>query len=270
MSLFDYADTERAAPDGPLVRVRLVVAYDGTDFHGFAAQPAVPTIAGQLTAGLERVLGHSVEIVGAGRTDRGVHAWGQVVSFDASRAALTRVGLVALGRGLNQLCGPDIVVREVDEVPGEFSARFSARSRRYRYTIINRPVADPFLRRYAWWIPGPLSTRSMQAAGDALIGEHDFSSFCRRPRGPLRAEVSLVRRVLDTGWSQPEDGLLLYEIEASSFCHQMVRSIVGTLVAMGAGDRRPGDMLSILHSRDRSAAAQIAPPHGLCLWKVQY
>lgn len=260
----------RAAPGGPLVRVRLLVAYDGTDFHGFADQPGLRTVAGRLTAGLERVLGHPVEVVGAGRTDRGVHAWGQVVSFDASRESLQRGGLEGLSRRLNHLCGPDIVVREVAEVSPDFSARFSARARRYRYTIVNGPVPDPFRRRFAWWIPESLSVRAMQAGADAAVGEHDFSSFCRRPRGPRSGEVSLVRRVLDTGWSQPEQGLLQFEIEATAFCHQMVRSIVGTLVAMGRGDRRPGEMLAILGARDRAVAAQLAPPHGLCLWNVQY
>lgn len=270
MSLFDLNDYERAAPSGPLVRVRLTVAYDGTDFHGFAEQPGLPTVAGRLSVALERVLGHPVEVVGAGRTDRGVHAWGQVVSFDASAAALARGGLEALCRRLNKLCGPELVVREAAEAPAGFSARFSATARRYRYTIINRPAPDPFQRAVAWWIPEPLSVRSMQAAADALIGEHDFSSFCRRPKGPRSAEVSLVRRVVEATWYEPEPGLLRFEIEASAFCHQMVRSIVGTLVAMGRGDRRPGEMLAMLHARDRSVVPNIAPPQGLCLWLVRY
>jgi len=270
VTLFDLADYERAAPPGPLVRVRLTVAYDGTDFHGFAEQPGLPTVAGRLGTALERVLGHPVELVGAGRTDRGVHAWGQVVSFDAAAAALARGGLVALQRRLNKLCGPDIVVREAQEAPADFSARFSARSRRYRYSIVNGPVADPFRRAHAWWIPEPLSVRAMQAGADTLMGEHDFSSFCRRPKGERATEISLVRRILDTAWREPEPGLLCFEIEATAFCHQMVRSIVGTLVAMGRGDRRAGEMLAILNARDRSAAASVAPPHGLCLWNVQY
>ncbi len=260
----------RAALAGSLVRVRLLIAYDGTDFHGFADQPGLRTVAGRLIAALERVLGHPVDLVGAGRTDRGVHAWGQVVSFDASRESVQRIGLDGLSRRLNHLCGPDIVVREAAEASAEFSARFSARARRYRYTIVNRPIADPFRRRFAWWIADPLSVRAMQAAADAVVGEHDFSSFCRRPRGQHSVEVPLVRRVLETDWSQPDEGLLLFEIEATAFCHQMVRSIVGTLVAMGRGDRRAGEMLAILGARDRAVAAQIAPPHGLCLWNVQY
>lgn len=270
MTLFNPDDFVRAAPSGPLVRARLTLAYDGTEFHGFAEQPGLPTVAGRLSFALEKVFGHPVELVGAGRTDRGVHAWGQVVSFDVSAEAFARQPGHVVLRRLNKLCGPELVVRDIAQAPDGFSARFSACSRRYRYTILNRPVTDPFRHRVVWWIPEPLSVRAMQAAADALIGEHDFSSFCRRPKGSGAAEVSLVRRILDASWSEPEPGELRFEIEATAFCHQMVRSIVGTLVAMGRGDRRPGEMLAILHARDRAAAAQIAPPAGLCLWHVRY
>ncbi len=270
LSLFDPSSYARAAPSGPLARVRLTLAYDGSEFHGFAEQPGLPTVAGRLSAALERVLGHGVDVVGAGRTDRGVHAWGQVVSFDASESALSRVGLEGVRRRLNKLCGPQLSVREVLVADDGFSARFSATSRRYRYSLVNRPVPNPFLQAYAWWVPEPLSLRAMQAGADVLLGEHDFSSFCRRPRGERGLELSLRRRVLDTVWSEPEAGLLRFEIEASAFCHQMVRSIVGTLVAMGRGDRRPGQMLAIPRAQDRAAASQIAPPHGLCLWQVRY
>jgi tRNA pseudouridine38-40 synthase len=248
----------------------MTVAYDGAEFHGFAEQPGLPTVAGRLSSAVERILGHPIDLVGAGRTDRGVHAWGQVVSFDAAAAALARGGLDSLARRLNALCGPEVVVREVADAGADFSARFSARSRRYRYTIVNGPVPDPFRRAYAWWIPDPLSIRAMQAGADALVGEHDFSSFCRRPKGERGVSLSLVRRVLDTAWSEPSPGVLRFEIEATAFCHQMVRSIVGTLVAMGHGDRRPGEMLGILAARNRAAAAAVAPPQGLCLWSVQY
>ncbi len=270
MTLFDLEDVSRAAPAGPLVRVRLTLAYDGTAFHGFAEQPGLPTVAGRLGAALEKVLGHPVELVGAGRTDRGVHAWGQVVSFDAAPSAWERGGFEAFRRRLNKLCGPELVIREVEPAPEDFSARFSARSRRYRYTIINRAVPDPFRRDTTWWVPEPLSLHAMQAGADALIGEHDFSSFCRRPKGAGAAEVSLVRRVIETHWSEPEPGELRFEIEATAFCHQMVRSVVGTLVAMGRTDRRAGEMLAIIHAQDRAAAGPVAPPQGLCLWVVRY
>jgi tRNA pseudouridine38-40 synthase len=246
----------------------MTVAYDGTDLHGFAAQPGLRTVAGMLEEALERVLGHRVSLTGAGRTDRGVHAWGQVVTFDADGGR--SFDPEAVRRALNKLCGPAIVVREVASANGDFDARFSARSRLYRYRIVNREVPDPFLHRTAWWVPQPLDLAALRLASDPLIGEHDFSSFCRRPKVSDGREVSLVRRVIDARWVEEGDGLVSFEIEASSFCHQMVRSLVGTLVAMGRGERRPGEMLAILQARDRRFTTNIAPPHGLCLWEVRY
>jgi tRNA pseudouridine38-40 synthase len=263
-------DGHGAAPTGPLVRVRATVAYDGRDFHGFAAQPGLRTVGGVLTEALERVLRHQVELTVAGRTDAGVHAWGQVVSFDTSAA---RFSPAHLQRTLNKLCGRAIAVRELDAAPAGFDARFSARSRRYRYTVLNRDVPDPFLARTSWHVPEALDLAALRLGCDALYGEQDFSSFCRRPRAKPaegQAPVSLTRRVLDAGWRDLGDGVLRFEIEASAFCHQMVRSIVGTLVDMGAGRRRPGEMAAIVRARDRATTGQMAPPHGLCLWLVRY
>jgi tRNA pseudouridine38-40 synthase len=131
-------------------------------------------------------------------------------------------------------------------------------------------VPDPFLHRTSWWVPQPLDLAALRVASDPLIGEHDFTSFCRRPKVPADREVSLVRRVVDATWAEDDGGVLRFEIEASAFCHQMVRSLVGTLVAMGRGERRPGEMLAILRARDRRFTSNIAPPHGLCLWEVRY
>jgi tRNA pseudouridine38-40 synthase len=243
------------------VRVRLVVAYLGTGFHGFALQPGVPTVAGAISSALERRLGHPVLLVCAGRTDAGVHAWGQVVSFDAR----ADVDLVALQRNLNRSLGPSIVVRSSEVTAPDFDARYSASGRLYRYTVLNRPVGDPFSAATTWHVERPLDLPAMRLACDPLYGEQDFSSFCRRPpRG------SLVRRVRDARWVAAGDGVLRFEIEASSFCQQMVRSVVGTLVDIGLGRRRAGDMAGILRARDRAAASQPAPPHGLCLWEVSY
>jgi tRNA pseudouridine38-40 synthase len=266
VTLFDLPDD--AAPSGPLVRVRMTVAYDGTEFHGFAAQPGLRTVAGLLEEALERVLGHRVSLTGAGRTDKGVHAWGQVVTFDAGTTQ--PLDTEAVRRALNKLCGPAIVVRDVAVADGDFDARFSARSRLYHYRVLNRDAPDPFLHRTTWWVPQPLDLAALRLASDPLIGEHDFSSFCRRPKGLGEREVSLVRRVLDARWIDEGAGLLRFEVEAAAFCHQMVRSLVGTLVAMGRGERRPGEMLAILQARDRRFTSNIAPPHGLCLWAVRY
>ncbi|MDQ2725216.1 MAG: tRNA pseudouridine(38-40) synthase TruA [Actinomycetota bacterium] len=245
----------------PTVGVRLLVSYLGTDFHGFAAQPGQITVGGALAAALERHLRHRVELTCAGRTDAGVHAWGQVVSF----VARADVDMTGLARSLNRALRPSIVVREAELSPPGFNARRSATARRYRYTIVNRPVADPFWAATAWHVGRPLDLRAMRLGCDPLFGEHDFSSFCRRP-----PTGSLVRVVRDACWEDVGEGLLRFEIEASSFCQQMVRSVVGTLVDMGQGRRRAGEMTGILRARDRAAAGQLAPPHGLCLWEVAY
>lgn len=240
----------------------MVVAYDGSGYHGFALQPGVPTVAGALCSALERSLRHTVEITCAGRTDAGVHAWGQVISFEAR----ADVEPVALQRSLNRALRPAIVVRSCCVAPDGFDARRSALGRRYRYTIRNDPVADPFTATTAWHVPEPLDMAAMRLACDPLIGEHDFSSFCRRPPG----DGSLVRRVREARWVCAADGMLRFEIEASSFCHQMVRSVVGLMVEVGLGKKRAGDVAHILRSRSRQGAGQLAPPHGLCLWEVSY
>jgi tRNA pseudouridine38-40 synthase len=275
LSLFEMTDG-RAAPREPLVRVRMTVAYDGSTYHGFAAQPGLRTVAGTLGEALSKLLGHPVDLTGAGRTDKGVHAWGQVVSFDAEA---DRFDPLRLQRSLNGLCGPTLVVREVEPAARGFDARFSARSRRYRYTVVNRPVADPFRWSTSWHVAEPLDLAALRLAADPFIGEHDFSSFCRRPRPGRRAgcgegaepeQPSLVRRVIDCAWDEVEEGLLRFEVEATSFCHQMVRSMVGSMVDAGRGRRRAGDMGAIIRARSRAAAGDLAPARGLCLWEVRY
>ena len=261
MRLFDAGSPASSPSDRR--RLRLVVAYDGTDFHGFAGQPDVRTVEGVLADAVATVLRTTPDLLDlscAGRTDAGVHARGQVVVVDAP----PDVPPDGLRKALNRITGPEIVVRAVEPVPVDFDARHAARWRRYRYTIVNRPEPDPFLARYAWWIPEPLDLSILRLAADPFVGEHDFEAFCRR------RTASTVRRVLDSRWLEPDDGVLRYEIRANAFCWQMVRSIVGLLVEAGAGKRRPGSMLAVLRSRDRSAAGQLAPARGLCLWDVGY
>ncbi len=278
MTLFDPPDPperpERAAPVGATARVRMTVAYDGRGFHGFAANAGVATVSATLSAGIERVLGHAVELACAGRTDRGVHARGQVVSFDARADGLD---LHRLQRGVNGLCGPGIAVRDAVVTHDRFDARRSATARLYRYAVRNTEAPDPFDAATAWHVSEPLDLAGLRLACDPLIGEHDFASFCRRPRaGPGAEPVSLVRRVRQARWEPEPGGILSFWIEADAFCHQMVRSIVGTMVDIGrgrgrAGDPpRAGDMAAILRARDRRHAGNLAPPHGLCLWLVRY
>jgi tRNA pseudouridine38-40 synthase len=244
--------------------LKLTVAYDGTEFHGFAAQPEIRTVQGVLTEVLARVLRRDVVLACAGRTDAGVHAWGQVVSVPVGDDADVDPERVA--RAVNGQLGPEVVVRDAELVDASFDARHSARWRAYRYTIVNRPVPDPFLARTAWWVPAPLDLARLRLGADPFLGEHDFATFCRK--GPPGSTT--VRRVLESSWHDLGDGVLRYDIRATAFCWQMVRSIVGTLVDVGAGKIRPGEILGILRARDRSAAGRVGAPQGLCLWEVGY
>jgi tRNA pseudouridine38-40 synthase len=245
--------------------LRLTVAYDGTDFHGFAAQRDTRTIEGELHDALARVLRREqLSLTCAGRTDAGVHAWGQVVSLPVDADADLDAERIA--RAVTRQLGPEIVVRDAVLVDAPFDARHDARWRAYRYTIVNRPAPDPFLARTAWWVPEPLDLTLLRLGADPFLGEHDFATFCRK--GP--AGSTTVRRVLDSTWHDLGDGVLRFDITATAFCWQMVRSIVGTLVDVGAGKIRPGEMLGLLRARDRNAAGRVGAPQGLCLWEVGY
>jgi tRNA pseudouridine38-40 synthase len=239
---------------------RLTIAYDGSGFHGYAANPGVRTVQGELEAALATVTGGAVATVVAGRTDAGVHARANVVSFEGSGDLDTG----RLQRSLTSMLGPEIVVREAVAVPDGFDARFSAATRRYRYRIDTGPVPDPLLRHSAWHVPHDLDSGAMNRAASAFVGEHDFASLCR-----AAADRTTVRTILAAGWEQAPPGLV-YDVTGLAFCHQMVRSMVALCVEVGRGrvaaDRVPG----ILEARDRNAARGAAPPHGLVLWEVGY
>lgn len=209
-----------------------------------------------------------VSAVGAGRTDAGVHAWGQVVSCELDGAT----DLAALARRLNKLCGPEVAVRAIGWAPEGFHARFSARARRYRYHIWNDPAPHPLASGRSWHLAAPLQMWALQAAGDAFLGEHDFATFCRRPPdGPDGQPASLVRKVTDVRWSRlGSTSMVRLEIAATAFCHQMVRSLVGTMVEVGMGRRSPAEMPALLRARDRSLLTKVAPPEGLVLYEVDY
>lgn len=271
MTLFE--DAGPSVPGGT-VRLKMTVAYDGSGFHGFAAQPGLRTVAGELGGAIEKATGHRVELTCAGRTDAGVHARGQVVHFDlAERVRGHALDLDRLARSCNAILAPRIVVRDLSLAPDGFDARRQAVSRVYRYSVLNASVPDPLLAHLAWHVAAPLDIRAMQAATDPLLGEHDFAAFCRRPR----QGGSLVRRVFDARLlvRQACDGcagssLLVLQIEANAFCHQMVRSIVGALVEVGRGRLSAGELSWVLASAERASAAAPAPPHGLCLWEIRY
>lgn len=257
------------------VRIKLVVSYDGQSFRGFAAQPRQRTVAGELARAISTFVGYPVgHLVCAGRTDAGVHARGQVVHVDLDGS----VDLGALHKSINSMLAPDVVVVEASPAPQGFDARRAAKSRRYRYLVLESPYPDPLLAGYAWTVKGPLDVRSMAAAADAVVGEHDFRAFCRRAPGSEPGKP-IVRFVHDARWSEQstvgsglgeESRLLRFDIEAGSFCHQMVRSLVGVLVDVGRRRRRASDVHWLLSCGDRNAAGEPAPPHGLCLLEVRY
>jgi len=242
-------------------RLKLVLEYDGTGYHGWQAQPGLDTIQGTLEAALSRLAGNCVQVMGAGRTDAGVHALGQVASCTAE----LRLDDSALRRALNALLPRDIVVRQVETVPPEFDARRSARSKTYRYTLLVRDSPSALHARHSLYIPCALDPEAMSRGASCLVGTHDFSAF----RAGTCAAATPIRTVTRAGW-RPAGEFWEFEITGNAFLQHMVRIIVGTLVEVGRGKRASDDMATILASRDRRRAGKTAPPHGLCLVEVHY
>jgi tRNA pseudouridine38-40 synthase len=270
----DLSGGTEGIPAADTTRLRLVVAYDGAGFRGFAAQPGQRTVAGELLRALSTALRQPLELTCAGRTDAGVHASGQVIHTDV----VGPVDCGALAKSVNAMLGPAVVVRTAEVAPPGFDARRSARARYYRYLILEGEGPDPLLAPIAWHVRDRLDMRAMAAGADSLLGEHDFRAFCRRPPG-TGPEDPINRRVLDTSWREVSwtpgglaEGarLLRFDISAQSFCHQMVRSVVGTLAEVGRGRRRASDVTWMLTTGDRSQGVTLAPPHGLSLLSVDY
>ncbi len=267
------------------MRLRLDVRYDGAPFRGFWPNAGVETVGGVLINALSDMFKADIDITCSGRTDAGVHGRGQVVTFDVAEDAEGLVGRVAGLRAqdpksrlsmvnrINASLPPTVRVMDVAVVPDTFDARFSALSRTYRYFVWNEPVADPLWRDRSWHIDSELRIETMRLASDAIIGLHDFTSFCRRPEPVPGAPhpPTMMRRVNRCSWHRAtEDVPMFFEIEAKAFCHQMVRAIVGTMVDIGRGWRKAGQMKAILEARDRSVAGRVAPAHGLVFWSVTY
>lgn len=249
-------------------RAKLTVAYLGTAFRGVAPNRGVRTVMGDLAAEMERVLRQPIELTVAGRTDAGVHAWGQVLTADLPGDT----DLADLARRLNKLCGPEIAVRAAEWTDDDFDARFSATWRQYRYHVWNDPAPNPLASATVWHVARPLDLAAMQTAAADLVGEHDFTSFCRTPKvAEGEPEPSMTRIVFESAWCRVDGSpMLRFEVRGSAFCHQQVRSMVGTMVDIGLG-RLPADCIpAILEQRDRVAAGGVAPPEGLTLWAVGY
>jgi tRNA pseudouridine38-40 synthase len=239
----------------------MVIEYDGTDYNGWQVQPDRPSIQGALEQAIRTITGETVRVEGAGRTDAGVHARGQVAAFSLAKEP----ELPPLQRGLNALCGPGRVVREIARAPDGFDPRREARRRTYEYAIDNGPWPSPVRRRYAWHVHRPLDRTAMADAAAALVGEHDFSAF---QAADCDAD-NPIRRVF-TSVVEGESGDLVYRVTATAFLRHMVRTIVGTLVEVGHGDRSVEDFARLLGERDRRRAGATAPPQGLCLVRVEY
>ncbi|MCC7418043.1 MAG: tRNA pseudouridine(38-40) synthase TruA [Acidobacteria bacterium] len=250
--------------------IKIVLAYDGTDFAGFQRQANARTVQQVLEEAIAPIEGAAVNVAGAGRTDSGVHALGQVASFKLTSTIPTRELRQALNATLSATGSNDVRVLSVEDMTGEFHARFSARAKLYRYRIVNADLIDPFERRFAWHVPRTLDLDAMRRAAQALEGTHDFSAF----QATGGKTSTSVRTIASSVWTESPlaagGRLLIYEIAGSGFLKHMVRSIVGTLVDAGSGRRAPESVAALLQSGERAAVGPTAPPHGLYLVRVDY
>lgn len=253
--------SQLADPSPEVLHVRAVVAYDGTDFLGFQWQVEGRTVQGVLEAALRQVTQWDARVIGAGRTDAGVHACGQVIGFWTP----WRHPLADLQRALNAVLSEDVAILDVAPAAEGWHPRFSALRRHYRYTVLNRPVRDPLARRYAHLVREPLDLALLQAAADLIVGEHDFASFGR----PMQPGETTVRCIYSATWRQEGEWYVL-DVTGNAFLRGMVRSLVGAMLQVGSGAWPVAQMAEVLAARDRALAAPPAPACGLCLMQVDY
>ncbi len=247
--------------------LKIIMAYDGSDFHGWQVQPERATVQAELAAAIERLTGSKVLPQGSGRTDAGVHALAQVASCELDAGIPTE----NLQRALNHVLPPAIRVLSVEEATPEFHARKSAGAKTYRYRIYRGEICPPFLARYVYHYPYPLDEDAMRAAVAVVIGEHDFTSFAAvdPERGREEEEASNVRTIYSSEWTRAGEELI-YTVRGSGFLHHMVRNLVGTFLLVGKGTLDCAGMKRVVETRDRSAAGPTAPACGLYLVSVEY
>ena len=241
---------------------KIVIEYDGSAYCGWQIQPNGPTIQERIETALQRMTRSKVNLIGSGRTDGGVHALGQVANFTCD----TNIDAQAFQSGLNSLLPTDIIIRSCREVDETFHARFNAKSKTYRYHILNSPLPAAIGRHYHWWIRKPLDVEAMTAAAGYLVGKKDFKAF--EATGSPRAHT--IRHVLRADILLKDNSFIFLEIQAEGFLRYMVRNITGTLVEVGKGNMPPEEIIAILASKDRGRAGMTAPAQGLCLVEVLY
>ena len=264
------AEAQVDAAGAQMETLSLTVGYKGGAFSGYAKQPGQLTVQGQLEEALELVFRRPVETTCSGRTDAGVHARGQVVSFDVSADELRNRDLYRLRRSLNALTHDDIVVHAVEKREAGFSARFDAVSREYRYFFATGDVPPIFMRDFSWYVAGSLDADAMQRAAQQLVGEHDFKSFCKAVSAVDKPTHRFVKSIDFAREQIMGEDMLIMTIVGNAFLHSMVRSIAGSLVMVGRGQRDEAWIGQALAACDRRAAGECAPAQGLVFWGVDY
>jgi tRNA pseudouridine38-40 synthase len=245
--------------------LKLILAYDGSDFCGWQVQPEAESVQGTLASAIGRITGEKVLPQGSGRTDAGVHALAQVATFQTESVVPATNMVIAL----NHILPASIRVIEASEMPLDFHARKSAKAKSYRYRILRDAICSPFMARYVWHYPYPLDLDAMSAAAPCVEGEHDFTSFAAVDPEKGTGELSNVRRIFSSRW-QRDGNEFIYDVRGNGFLHHMVRNLVGTFVLIGKGTLNPEDLPGMLLARNRSAAGPTAPARGLYLTGVEY
>lgn len=252
------------------ITLALLVSYNGKPFSGFARQEGQKTVQGELEDALRLLFRRDVETVCAGRTDAGVHALGQVVSFSLSQEEFESRSLRQLRRSLDALTSEEICVRSVDEKKAGFSARFDAKAREYHYHFCLSEARPMFMDAYSWHVPYNLDVEAMREAASYLVGEHDFKSFCLTASAEGKRTYRCVQEISFYSETIMGEEVLTMKIVGNAFLHSMVRTIAGTLLMVGRGQRRPSWVKEVLDARCRQAAGQSAPAKGLVFWQVFY